>query len=851
MSFVLRMAWRETRASWLRLLFFFLCVALGVASIVVLRSVMQNVRVMLTGEARALVGADLVLRSSRPWSEEARRQIDGLLDVPGVLDRTELIETQTMAAGRADGPVRLVELRGLGPGFPYYGAIELDNGQLYTHDLVAGHGVLVPSAFLVELGLEVGDTLRLAGQDFTIRGLVVEDRLQRGGGFAFGPRVYIDVADLRTTTLLGFGSRAEYQILARVTPEALTDVTDRLRDGLSRDAASVRTWRNLEDRLGRNLNIAENYLSLVGFAIVVLGGIGVWSVTRVIVQQKIRSVAVLKCLGASSRQVLATYVTQAVWLAAGGSLLGIVLAVVALMAVPASLLALLGVDALAVTWSAALQGLLVGLLVSLLFALIPLLDVRRVKPLLLLRAHSSGQARERNWETWVAAIGAGCALALVATWQAGSLTAGAFVTAGLIVVSGVLMMASRGLVRLTAPLARSSWFALRHAVVGLGRPGNQTRVVLTAVGIGCFFILGIRAVQASLLAELDAQTGSQTPDLVLIDVQQDQVAGVRALADGVVEGEPRLMPLMRGRVDSVEGSTVSLPDREAVRRQRGLTREYGITYRDGLESNERVVEGEFWATPLADARLDDAADTEVSIERQVSDEAGVQVGDLMRFDLSGQILSARVTSIREVAWDDTQNGGFVFVLRPGPAVDRMPQSFVGFLEVSDDPVRVGRFQRDLVAGFPNVSIIDVRDVLASIREIVDHVTLGITAVGALTLGGGILILVGAVAMTKFQRLYESAIYRTLGAGSRTIASMVLIEFGTLGLLAGLLGAGGALVLSWALSRFLFEIPWEPQPLLFVTGVVSAAVAVAVVGLAATADVVFRKPLATLRSDQAA
>ena len=309
MRFILRMAWREMRASWVRLLFFFVCVALGVAAIVVIRSVVQNVRMTLTREARSLVGADLVVASSRAWTPEIRKRLDDELSSTRIAGRTEVIETQTMAAGlegQGSGRVRLVELRGVEAGYPFYGALELDGGQAYSHDLLVDHGALVPAAFLAELGLEIGDVVRLAGQRFVIRGAVTRDRVQRGGGVvAFGPRVYIDLTDLRATSLLGFGSRASYQVHLRVDESAIEPLTRRLRGALTREVASVRSWRTLEERLGRNLRMAENYLSLVGFAIVVLGGIGVWSVTRVLVQQKVRSVAILKCLGATSRQVLA------------------------------------------------------------------------------------------------------------------------------------------------------------------------------------------------------------------------------------------------------------------------------------------------------------------------------------------------------------------------------------------------------------------------------------------------------------------------------------------------------------------------------------------------------------------
>jgi putative ABC transport system permease protein len=847
--FILRMAWRETRTSWGRLLFFFGCVALGVAAIVVLRSVMQQVRTTLTGEARSLVGADLVLQSTRAWTPELRARIEGILAGSLAQGPTDVIETQTMASaaeGQGTGIVRLVELRGSGPGFPFYGALELEHGA-YRHDLLRDRGVLVQPELLVELGLAVGDSLRLAGQSFEIRGVVTRDRVQRGG-FALGPRVYVDVEDLRATSLLGFGSRASYQLHVKVADDELDRLTRRLRRSLRREVAIVRTWRSLEDRLGRNLTVSENYLSLVGFAIVVLGGIGVWSVTRVIVQQKLRSVAILKCLGAASRRVLAIYVLQALWLAAGGCLIGVAVGAFALRMIPPHLLEPMGITHVSLTLSAVLQAVGVGLLVSLLFALAPLLEVRRVKPLLLLRADTAQTARKRDWESWLAWVVIGIALVLVAVWQADSLRAGAYVSAGLGVVSILLALASRLLVRLAAPLTRSSRFALRHAVISLGRPGNQTRVILMAVGLGCFFILAVRAVQGNLLHELTEQIGGNSPDLILIDIQRDQRDGVAAAIAPYVRRPPRLMPLLRARVVGLEGQRVRLASAEDVRRQGRMTREFGMTHRAELQDNERVTAGEFWDGPLTQPQVAEGIDTEVSIEQDIHDEASVSVGDVMRFDVAGRPLTARVTSVRRVAWDDTQNGGFVFVLRPGPAVERVGYNYVGFVEAHDTPQARGELQRTLVRSFPNVSVIDVRSLIASIRDVVDNVTLGVTIVGAVLLGGGVLILIGAIAMTRFQRLYEAAIYRTLGASTRTLATMTAIEYGVLGTLAGVLGAVGAAGLSWVLARFLFDIDWRPAPGLMAIGVVLTAATVSVVGLAASVDVLRQKPLRTLRSE---
>jgi putative ABC transport system permease protein len=850
MTFVGRMLWREIRSSWSRLGFFFLCVGIGVAAIIALRSVVQNVRHTLTSEARSLIGADLVLQSTRPIDGDVRERIEREFEAFGTTGTLELIETQTMAApaeGRGNGQVKLVEIRGVDDGFPYYGTIDLERGGRFTHGLVAGHGVVAQPELLIALGLELGDTLRLAGRDFEIRGTIAKDRAQRGG-IAFGPRVYVALEDLKATSLLGFGSRASYQLLARYPPDP-GGLTLRLREVLRQDTVTVRSWKTLEDRIGRNLSMAENYLSLVGFVIVVLGGIGVWSVTRVIVQQKIRSVAILKCLGATSGRVLAVYVLQVLILALGGSLLGLAIATAALAMVPASIVESFGVTAVAVTASAAAQGTAVGLLVSLLFALVPLLQIRQVKPLLLLRADTSAMARQRNWQSVVAAAVISAGLATVAMWQADSVRAGLIVSGGLAAAAGMLYGASLLLVRLTQPLVRSRIFAIRHAVISLTRPGNQTRVVLMSVGLGCFFVLGVRAVQANLLDQINRQVGENSPDFVLIDIQSDQVESLKQIVAPHLRRPSRITPLMRGRVASVDGARTKLPDRDAIReRGRGLGREFGLTFRTALEANERAIDGTFWSAPIDGSRGPAGADTEVSIERELSIESGVGMGDLVTFDIAGQLLTARVTSVRSVEWSDSQNGGFVFVLRPAPAVARAPHNYVGFLQTVDDATARGVLQRDVVKNHPNVSVINVRDVIASIRDVVDNVTVGVTVVGFVTLLAGALVLVGAVAMTKFQRLYEAAIYRTLGAGTRLVTAMVAVEYSILGILAGALGATGAIGLSWVLATYLLDIEWQPPLAMLSVGVVATAALVAVVGVVASVDILLRKPLTTLRSE---
>lgn len=840
------MVWRELRAAWGRLIFFFLCVAIGVGAIATLRSVIQNVRGALLREARVLTSADVVISTSRPWQPAVRAEIDRLIAAAPVRQRVELVELATMV--RPDDErrpaARMVELQAVDEGFPLYGAIGL-RGQSFDTELLRDRGALVRPELLVQLGIQVGERLRIGHASFEIRGVIESEPGRRVGMFSLGPRVLISRAHLEDTGLLAFGSRARFALLLRMDERGIQPLVTTVRERFRSAFVSARSYRNTEDRVGEDLQVAENYLSLIGFVMVVLGGIGVWSVTRVFMAQRIRTIAVMKCLGATSRQILGIYVTQVATLGLLGSLVGLVLGAVAVRFLPTGLFGIAQLEA-GLTRQASAQAVAVGVLVSLLFALVPLLEVRRVRPLWLLRDDTArtslgGRIRRVDWLQWLAVLGVGACLVLVASWQAASWQAGAIVSGGLLAITLVLFTAAALIVRAVRPLRHSRIFALRHAVLSLSRPGNQTRVILLAVGLGAFFILGVRLVQGSLLDQFSLDLRPDAPDMFLLDVQRDQAADIAR----IVEGTPgasgmRLLPVLRARITGVRGRDTRVDGVEGVQGRAGLGREFVITYRDHLEVNERLLEGELW--PRAVPTM-----PEVSIEEALQRNAGLQLGDIVRFDVLGRVIEARVTSIRNVNWNDVRAGGFMFVFRPG-VLEEAPHSYMGILRGPETPEARARLQRDLVAAHANISAVDVREVVRAVQGVLGNITLAISAVGGLALFSGVLIVIGSVAMTRFQRLYESAILKTLGAPPRTITAMVALEYLGLGVLGGVVGALGALVLSWTVVRYLFEMDWQPAPFTIAIGIVLTTLLVGVVGVLASLDVVRRKPLSVLRAE---
>jgi putative ABC transport system permease protein len=842
MKFVLTMAVREMRASWRRLLFFFVCIAIGVGAIVAIRSVIQSVRHTFAGEARSLIAADAIVTSNQALKPELVAKIDQRLAAAGANSiRSIELATMTRPADRTDGRARMVELRAVEAGFPYYGKMKLAGDQPYDHNLLTNFGVLVRPELLAQLDVKVGDRLTIGSQRFSIRGVLESEPGRRLGAFSIGPRVFVDLADLEKTGLMGFGSRASMQRLLKVPDATFDKLIVDLRADFANEFARVRSYKATEDDIGEDFERAENYLSLVGLVIVILGGIGVSSVTRVFVQQKMKSIAVLKCVGARSSQLLAVYVAQVGVLGLAGSSLGVVLAGLAMRAIPLYV-STPGVQIdYGLTVAAVVQGLGIGMLVSLLFSLVPLLEVRHVKPSLLLRDESRPRRPDAIQIAVTLFVVAG--LAGLTVWQAGSLRIGAVVAGGFAATAIVLHVAGSLLIRAVRPLARSRSFALRHAVLQLSRPGSQMRIVLLAVGLGSFFIIGVRSLQQNLIDQFAVRMSADSPDMFLLDVQRDQVTAVESVIAAHLDAgvtPPALVPVLRARVVGVSGREVNLENYEDVRGRGSLGREYTITFRSKLESNERILLGQFWDdTP--------SQEPEVSIEQFINESFKVNVGDTMRFDVLGRSISAKVTSVRFVEWSESRAGGFMFVFRPG-VLEQAPHSYIGFMRGPRDLEQRSRMQTALVAAAPNVSVIDGREIIEAIKSVIDNVTLAVTVVGTLVVLSGLMILIGAVAMTKFRRVYEAAIFKTLGATRGLIAAVLVMEYGLLGVLAGGIGAAGAIGLSWAVSRYALDIPFTPLIGVSALGVVVTTVLVAVIGVVSSWEVLQRKPLATLRAE---
>ncbi len=841
MSFIFNLAWRELRASWRRLLFFFLCIGIGVGSIVALRSMIQSLNRAVAGEARALMTADVQADTTRDWPPEARAKIERVARAPLVEAQTETIEAPTMLrpADEGRGGTLMVELKGVERGFPLYGDFRLEDGRPFDFSLVENGGAVVAPLLLERLKLSIGERVRIGEREFELRGVVKQEPGNSGGGFRLGPRVFVARADLEAAGLTGFGSRARRRLLFKTAEGRQAELVKTLRAEVGNNFVNVRSYKDSEESLGEQFARAENYLSLTGLVVLVLGGIGVSSVTRVFVDQKKKTIAVLKCVGATGRRLTAAYLAQVLALGALGSLLGVALAKAALLFVRARFAESLPPNLVYdLQPGAVAQGLGLGLLISLLFSALPLLRIRHIKPNMLLR-EAEQDAPGKRLDLWRALV-AGLVLAgllLLTSWQAGSLRVGLFFLGGLGLTALVLYLAAWLLVFLVRRARGLGTFAVRQAINSMHRPGNQTRVIVLAVGLGAFLVLSVQSLQAGLLDEFDVARRGNLPNMYLIDVQRDQVEGVREIVEGTTGASAELIPTLRARIAAVNGREVDL-EAAGARGERGrLGREYVVTYRPRLEYNETLLAGRFWdETPSEQA--------EVSIEEGLRGAGGIDLGSTITFDIQGRKIDARVTSVRRVDWRNSRTG-FLVLFRPG-ALDKAPATFVGAVDGPPAEPERSRFQRAIVDRYPNVSVIDVADIVRGVGRILSNITLAVSFIGGFVFLSGALILVGSIAMTKFQRVYEAAVLKTLGAERRVLLTIMLTEYGLLGLVAGLVGAAAANGLSYAVSRYVFEIGWAFAPALNAAGVAATVLLVGAVGALSSLDVLTKKPLSILR-----
>ena len=850
--FVLALAWREGRSSARRGLLIVLAIAIGVGALVAINSFTDNLRESVRQQARALLGADLQLGSSGPFSPRAEALIEQIRrTATPPADVVRLVSFGAMALKPGGATTRLVQVLAVDPGYPLYGTIVTAPAGEWTRLAETG-GAIVDTTLLASLAAQVGDELAIGDARFPIRATIENMPGDVGVRSAIGPRVFIPRARTAQTRLLRFGSRGRYEACFRLPPNVdAQKIADRFRGPLSAERASVRTVSEEERRLSQTLGRFGSFLGLVALVALLLGGLAVASAVHVFIRRRMATVAVLRCLGASAGTVLAAYLVQAVVVGLVGSVAGAALGAALQLALPRLLRDVLPVDAAwSPSWRAILGGVGIGLWVALAFSLLPLLAVRRVAPLAVLRRdYEIEQAPGRDLAQAAAAAALAASLVAMAVLQAGTLVAGLWFATGIAVALAALWLVAWLLVRgLRRHLPARLPYVYRQGLANLYRPANQTLMVVLALGFGAFLLSTLLLVQHNLLRELRVDRGASRPNLVFFDVQPDQRHDVEVRAHAAGPLTSPAVPIVPMRIQSLKGRPASellaLEDETKRPERWALRREYRSSYRDAPAASERVVAGTWWR-PGQWQEHAPAGPVPIALEASLARELRVRVGDEIGWDVQGVSLVSRVAALREVQWARFEPNFFV-VFPEGP-LDAAPQSYVLLARV-EDTARRTRLQRSVVEAHPNVSTLDLAQVQSAIEGILDRVVLAVRFMALFSLAAGAVVLAGAVAASRQQRVHEGALLRTLGATRPQLVRILLAEY----LVLGTLAAGAAILLSslagWALVRFVFDGSFAlPGPSLLVLLALVLGLTL-VVGLSGSTEVWRQPPLEVLRAE---
>ena len=842
MTNLFRIAWRESRTARRRLLLYMSSISFGVAALVAIDSFSQNVTQSVHDQSRALMGGDVSVTSRQPFT----KTVDSTL--AEYVRRNEIaVERQTNFPSMVTNPrvltTRLADVRAVTTGYPLYGAIISAPAEAWG-ELHSGRNLIVDRGLLITLGAALGDSLTLGNASFRISGVIVSVPGDVGIAAVVGPRVYLSQSNLAATGLLGFGSRASYEAVLRLQTSMNADAFRRANDkAFNAAGARLRTAGRNEERLSETIDQMSDFLALVGLVALLLGGIGVASGVHAFVMRKIDTVAILRCVGATSRQVLVIYVSQAAVMGLIGASAGAAAGIVLQILFPRLVKDFLPIDvSVTLIPSAVAMGLIIGIWVALVFALRPLVAVRSVSPLQALRRDTDADVLHRaRFDSMhivvnVAIVGSLLALGLA---RAQTLWRGLAYSGGIAAAIAVLWLVAAALTRGARGMARPSLpFPFRQGIAALYRPGNQTRSVVLALGFGVFLIGTLYQVQRNLLRSLDGRIGQSRANIVFFDVQQSMMAGVdsaiRAGGHTIVERTP----VIRMRIAAINGTYLRRDSTRARRAGWAGNREYNSTFRDSLTPAERLTRGKWFKATHAEGEL-----PEVSVEEDVGRQLGLKLGDTVTWDVQGVEIPTRVTSFREVQWANFQTNFFV-VFSPDALVDA-PKQYVVLADVAD-PASMARLQGSLIARFPTVSSIDLTLVRRTILSVIGKVTTAIRFLAFLSLGLAVPVLFSAVSATRRQRLREGVLLKTLGATRRQIARIMLSEYALLGGLGAFAGVALSTAGAWGLMRFVFKQPFVPAIIPMVTVAVAMMGISVTIGLLTGREVFSETPMAALR-----
>jgi putative ABC transport system permease protein len=841
MNFILKMAWRDTRASRRRLLLFSLAIVLGVAALVAVGSLRDNLHIAIEEQTKSLLGADLTVNARSEFPADVAEYFAGL----GEERASEISFSSMLIMPTSGGATRLVQVRAIEGNFPFYGDFDTSPAEA-RQALGAGMNAVLEQSLMIQFDLKPGDKVRLGAAEYTVAGGLRAIPGEATAVATMAPRVFVPLATVGGTGLLQPGSLSRHRMYFKFPLSFDVEALERdLRERFREHRLGYDTVEERKRELGQSIGNVNSFLSLVGFASLFLGAIGVASAIHAHIRQKIPTVAMLRCLGASARTSFSIYLVQGLGLGLLGAGLGAALGLAVQLALPELLRDFLPFSLeLSISWAALARGLGAGVVVSVLFALLPLLEVRRVSPLLTLRSAYAGTSAGRDW-LQVAVFGMIIVMVfLFAVWQTGRWTWGIGFATALLLSFGVLA----GLSQLISWLARRFTprglpYAWRQGVANLYRPNNRTLLLLVSLGMGTFLMMTLYLSRDTLLGQLRVVGGGDRPNLMLFDIQDDQVESLKKILQENGAPVRQHAPIITMRIASIKGRPVTeiLNAKESRVPAWTLRREYRSTYRGAITDTEKVTAGAFTGSVPADTEV-----VPVSVEENLARDLQIVLGDEIVFDVQGVPVKARVDSLRQVDWRRMQPN--FFMVFPEGALEAAPKFHIMALRAAD-AAQSAKVQQAVVREHPNVSAIDLALIIQTIDGVYSKASFVVEFLALFTVVTGGIVLAGAVLIGRSQRVRESVLLRTLGATKSQVNRIMIAEYLALGTLGAAVGAVLSIGANWALAYFMFKVTWTaPSATVLIGGWVAVSVMTVATGLLSNRGICDHPPLAVLREE---
>lgn len=845
----LQLAWKEITNNWKFSLFFVLNLSIGLIGFIALDSFKHSIAQHLQDNSKAILTADVQVSSRFPLTEVETGLTERVLNSP--FEATDQISFMSMVAG--NGSSRMSLLMGIEDGFPQYGDIILQqSGSVLESnartELLNSRSIWVARDLMIILDLAIGDTLKIGDAEFTIVDVILEDPSSTISVMQSFPAIYMSLDSIQATGLIQLGSRITYSRFYKLPPgydvSGLEEAFERMEIEELRDTnrLSLTTHEEESEDLGRILDYMNDYLGLIALVALFLAGVGAAYLFRSFFTSRFRDMAILMCLGGTPKQAYQMTLVQIVLLGLTSAVIASIIAWFALPLLPQLFEGFLprGFENEMETNSLIL-ALLMGSVGSIICCLPILSKIYDLNPIGLFHETVAPSAVRSHWTRYMASY---APILLVfwalACWQAGSLQIGTLFILGFLGAIGIMGGIAWYILGACGRFSGQKIVTRKLALRNLSRNRLGALSCFLAIGLGSLLINLIPQIQKGLQEEITQPTDFKVPDFFMFDIQPEQLAELEGLLAERGYALSFLSPMIRARLDEVNGVVIDeveeTPDEQLLRR-----RMYNLTYQDALKDSETLLEGTTWDAPW-DFRSDELPG--ISLEQNFADRMGLKLGDTMGFDVQSVPVTGRVVNLRKVDWNSFQPNFFVS-FQPG-VLDPAPKTFVAAISEVREEDRIG-VQNAIVLALPNVSVINVTQIVARILDITDQISWAIRVMAWLSILAGLVVLFSIARYEVKSRFWEINLLKILGARFSDVKSIVQIEFGILGLSAALTGVVLSLALSWGISWYVFDNLWSFSAGLTAFSVLAISALSVLTALVATLSVLRQKPLELLRA----